>query len=485
MPEKNIFTLRFKLSVVSILTTLIPLVVLAFIQVEPIFYLLIAFPTTIISSFVLFYLITPLSNLVKGFNGLSSGDLNYRMHFKSGDEFEEIANSYNMMANKVAILISATQKDRTLISAERNRLNTILSSITDGIIALDVSKNIMLANKAAEFMCGFSQIEMKGRNLDDFLKLYAGGEQIFAKNVCEPQFNQSAVLVSKNGKQTRVNISTVSAAEEVQTDLGCILILQDLSKEEELERMKLDFVSMASHELKTPLTSITGYLSVFIKENQTKVPKEELELLEKSLVSAKQLYSLVTNLLSVNKIEREQLSFFTQAIDYSGVLKKAIDDLQNQAKLKNITLSLNTPPQLPKILADQVRISEVLDNLIANAINYTNSGGSVTVNVTTKPTEVITSVEDTGIGIPQDAIPNLFTKFFRVSNTSQQASKGTGLGLFISRSIIEKLGGKIWAESEVGKGSKFIFTVPAVSSISQFDSANFARETIQEGGLNY
>ena len=143
--------------------------------------------------------------------------------------------------------------------------------------------------------------------------------------------------------------------------------------------------------------------------------------------------------------------------------------------------------QVPKILADPIMISEVVTNLVANAINYTNVGGKVDVTLNVSPNEITTIISDNGVGIPKDALPHLFNKFFRVSNQAQQASKGTGLGLYISKSIIEKLGGKIWVESEVGKGSKFSFTLPLAErkSTGVINTGSFMGEEIQAGALNY
>ncbi len=134
---------------------------------------------------------------------------------------------------------------------------------------------------------------------------------------------------------------------------------------------------------------------------------------------------------------------------------------------------------------DPGRIIEVVTNLIANAINYTNPGGQVTVFMQVSPTEVTTTITDTGVGIPKEAIPRLFSKFFRVSNLTQKASKGTGLGLYIAKSIINKMNGKIWVESELGKGSRFLFTLPIASKTASLDSQKFTSEAIQSGALNY
>lgn len=418
---------------------------------------------------------------------LEDGNFNFRVDIRSKDEFEAVGKSFNSMADHIKEKFEDIERQKDTAIAEKSKLDEVLSTIVDGIIALDFNKNVMLSNKAAEEITGFTQGEMAGFPIKDLVHLFSDQEEILPKTYCQAPFDQSAKLVGKEGRETKVKIQTAQLQGRVQTNIHCILILQDLSKEEELEKMKLDFVSMASHELRTPLTSIIGYLSVFINENKGKIAKEEFDLLEKSLISAQQLLGLVQNLLSVNKIEREQMSVSAQPIDYLPIVTKAVEDLKNQAVQKNIILNFDPPKELPKVMADPIRISEVITNLVANAINYTNAGGRVEVSTQISPNDITTSISDTGIGIPKEAIPHLFSKFFRVSNTTQQASKGTGLGLFISKSIVEKLGGKIWVESEGGKGSKFSFTIPVANkkSTEGLNSTAFIAQTIQSGALNY
>lgn len=495
MPEKpHKKILHIKVASILMMVILLPLLLAIFLIPNP-FYsvpvgILIAILgvlMAILSVLIFYRIFKPLDTLLKGTQTLSGGNLNFRIDIRSGDEFEDVGSSFNIMAEKLQQAIIKLENEKGLMSAEASTLSTILSSIIDGIIAVDLSKRIALVNKAAETITGFTEAELKGQSIEQALHFFDDTEEVFSKAYCQPSFQKTLKLVGKNGKQAKVNILTTEVTEGIQTNLSCILILHDLSALAELEQMKLDFVSMASHELKTPLTNIIGYLSVFMDENRLKIPKEEAELLDRALVSSRVLLTLIENILSVNKIERDQLSVATLPLDYQDLLTKAVEDLQNQAKLKNITLTFATPqPPLPKVMADQVRILEVINNLIANAINYTNAGGEVTVSTQTNPTEVITTVSDTGIGIPKEAIPHLFNKFFRVTSQLRASTKGTGLGLFISKSIIQKLGGKIWVESEAGKGSKFHFSLPLAPKVGQnIDSQQFAKEAIQHGALSY
>ena len=479
------FSLHLKLTLLIITSVLTPFAVVSILGLSFPLSLVPFIISAALASFALFLALRPLSKFVEASKVLSGGNLNFKLNIKSHDELEEVADAFNLMSDKLGTSFQKIESENNSIYSERNRFNAVLSSVIDGIIALDFNKNVIFVNKAAEGITGLTQTQLFGKPLSQFVHFFDGGEEIVAPTYCDPSFNKSVMLSSEGGSQIKVYLSTSKIEGENQQ--GCLLILHDLSKEEELEQMKLDFVSMASHELKTPLTSIIGYLSVFINENKGKVANEDLNLLEKSLISAQQLYTLIQNILNVNKIERDQMAVSSQAVDYQPILTKVTEDLRNQAQQKNITLNLNLPAEvLPKVIADPIRISEVITNLAANAINYTNPGGRVDITAQVSPSEITTIVSDTGIGIPADALPNLFNKFFRVSNTKQQSSKGTGLGLYIAKEIITKLNGKIWVESEAGQGSKFYFTLPITSEIKTFPQDNsYVHQAISQGALNY
>lgn len=484
-PKKLLF---FKISFFLLVSSIVPAVSFFFFNLT--FYHLVGLALLLasLSSVLIYFTLKPISDLVKGALTLAGGNLNFRMNIKTNDELEQTGDAFNLVASKLQQAIVSIEHDKDFVSGEKNRLSMILSSVVDGIIAIDFSKRIVMMNKAAEEITGYSLQELEQKPIEQFIRFYADKEELTPKSYCQPQTNKILTVTGKNGKQINVSLTTAQAHTQIQTNLSCTLILHDLTRESTLEQMKLDFVSMASHELKTPLTSITGYLSVFIDENRDKLPKEELELVEKSLIASKQLYTLVANILNVNKIERGQISVTQQDMDLTPILKKGVEDLLDQAKLKGIDLSLqiqNNP--LPKVSADPVRISEVVVNLISNAINYSNTKGKITVSAAVMPNEIVTTIEDNGVGIPKDALPHLFNKFFRVSNTAQKSDKGTGLGLYISKSIIEKLNGKIWVESEFGKGSKFHFSLPVATQISQgkLNTQQFISSSIQQGALNY
>lgn len=231
-----------------------------------------------------------------------------------------------------------------------------------------------------------------------------------------------------------------------------------------LDEMKSNFVSIAAHELRTPLTSIKGYLSVYLSDYKDKLDEDQKELLGRISDATEELLGLVENLLNVSRIERGAMSLNLAEVNWEEVLKGELEDFNARATQKNIQLKfVPSSLPLPAIKVDKVRILEVISNLLSNAINYTNPGGIVQVWAEQRDKQIITHVADNGQGIPQEAIPNLFTKFYRVTQGLTQGNTnadGNGLGLYISKAIVEMHRGRIWVESEVGKGSRFSFSLP-------------------------
>ncbi len=364
---------------------------------------------------------------------------------------------------------------QTLMLSEKKKLETIINSIGEGIIAIDTNKNVVLANKSVEKITGFNPGELLNRQLNNLIFVESeNGTKLPLQFFCDeqgpkpPQAEMSAqmesfTLLGKNNSKRPVRINSAWVDPNTGSNLRCVLILTDLRLENELRSLQVDFVSMASHELRTPLTSILGYLSVFMDENKNKLDSGQKAFLDRVVISARQLSSLIENLLNVSKVERSTFNLQRRPLDLQQLLSQVVADNQLQASQKNHILSLELPSKpLPKVLADPIRIVEVLNNLLSNAINYTKEGGKITVGAVPYGNEVITSVKDTGVGIPKSAQYQLFTKFFRVEHTLAPfgSIQGAGLGLYLSKSIIDMHKGKIWVESDEGKGSTFYFTLP-------------------------
>ena len=368
------------------------------------------------------------------------------------------------------------QKLDNILLAEREKFLWTAQNSTDPIIGLDLRLNISYINAAAEKVLGLDTVLSKGQPLSQILKFLGPLGEITLKQLAPIKplgydgviFNQNEIKVISllNNKEAYTNILTTQIKHGNFINLACIISFHDVTAEKQLEAMKLDFISMAAHELRTPLTSIKGYVSVFIQENEKKLTEDQMMFIRRINNSTQQLSALVENLLGVSRVERGAMTITTQPMDWDHTLQVAFEQFEHRAQEKRIDLTYIKPKTpLPTVQADNVRINEVINNFLANAINYTEPGGKVTLWSEYKDHYILTHVTDTGRGLPKEALSRLFTKFYRVPGNLDQASKGNGLGLYISKAIIELHHGQIWAESPgLGKGSTFSFSLPVVET---------------------
>ena len=393
-----------------------------------------------------------------------------RLAILSRAELEDELKDKIKQLEDVKINLENTIKQRTqLISAERNKLAVILSGMTDAVIALDLNRNIITFNRSAQHLTGISSSYALGKPINQMITLFSKDRELFVAEYAPQRTDgfegeilkmEDLRLLSSVKKEAFVNLTAGQIMEGRQINLGCILTLHNVTGEQELERMKLDFVAMAAHELRTPLTSLKGYLYVYARDYLKLLDEKQATIVQRLNISAQKLSTLVENLLSVSRIERGTMRVNLQVVDWVNILKSTVSEIEPQLKDKNLELTVDVPSNLPKVYVDPLRIVEVLSNLLTNAINYTASGGKIRVWAQHLGKEVITHVADSGQGIPKEDLVHLFTKFFRVSGPLEQGSKGTGLGLYIAKSIINMHHGRIWAESELNKGSTFSFALP-------------------------
>ncbi|HEX9153359.1 MAG TPA: ATP-binding protein, partial [Candidatus Saccharimonadales bacterium] len=266
----------------------------------------------------------------------------------------------------------------------------------------------------------------------------------------------------------KIIVAKVSGQQENNNSAQAIVTIHDETKTRELENMKIDFVSMAAHELRTPLASLRGYIELMSYREGKNMSEDANKYLKQALKSSKELGGLINNLLDVTRIERGTLTFDMEEVDLAASVSQSVANSHFGADDKQIKLTYEGPQSGCMVMADHLAIREVINNLVSNAIKYTAPNGSVSVSLKQEGNSYITRVRDTGIGIPKSALPYLFTKFYRVHGGLDSGSTGTGLGLFISKSIIERHNGTISVESEEGVGSVFSFTVPVL------DKANMA-----------
>jgi len=250
--------------------------------------------------------------------------------------------------------------------------------------------------------------------------------------------------------------------------LGNLIILHDITREKIVERMKTEFVSISAHQLRTPLSAIKWSLKMLLDGDLGEISLEQKEFIEKAYASNERMIKLINDLLNVTRIEEGRYLFSLSYENIANIIKEQYQTFKELAEKKGLKMELIfKQDKFPLVKVDKEKISLVIQNLIENAIHYTQKG-KITITLESKDREIIFSVEDTGIGIPKDQQERVFSRFFRAENAILSETEGTGLGLFISKNIIEAHGGKIWFKSEEGKGTTFYFTLPIKEELGEF-----------------
>lgn len=416
------------------------------------------------------YLAGSISRLHQLAKALSAGQP-VAQHSRSGSdatEIGEIASALTQVSGALESTRSQAQSETELITAERSKLRSVLGAMTDGVFALDHSGRIILYNRAAEDITGRSLAEVAGQLAEKVLPFRRNGELIMTRWLGDHADADHQVgtwkgleLYHADGHSLFVNVQAVSLHDD-PNGIAALITFHDLTASHQLEEMQVDFVALAAHELRTPITEIKASLDILAHE-ATRLTASDRHFLDQAITSSEELSSLLHNLLGVARIEHGELSCNPIPSDYSAFIIKTTDALTKRALNSQRRLSLQVNNPLPHVAIDEVSIREVLTNLVDNALKHTSpKTGRITITVTPFTGYVETTVEDNGEGIPENAIPRLFTKFFRVGEL-QSRTRGTGLGLYISRAIVEAHGGSIWAQSQVGEGSTFTFRLPAVA----------------------
>ncbi len=391
----------------------------------------------------------PLARLMVASDRLGSGNLDQPVDVHSSDEIGRLAQAFERMRARIA---RATAEIRD----ERDVLDAVLESAGEGILMTGERGETAVANRTWTELAGAPTLAAAGR--------FQAAEQadrsfadVAARWLADPERVAGADFEWPDPYR-RVRVYTAPVRHRSATIIGRIFVLRDVTRETEAERMRSALVATVSHELRSPLTAISGYTDTLLHEGPWDDDTQR-EFLEAVLTSAQRLSALVDNLLDAASLEAGVLRLQPEPIRVERIAERVL--AQRRLLAGTCTLELETRAGLPLVVADGVRIEQVLANLIDNAIKYSPNGGVVDVRlVRTADGDLAVSVSDQGVGIPPEHLPHLFERFYRVSSGGRSV-KGVGLGLYICRSLIEAHGGRIWVESQPGAGSTFVFTLPA------------------------
>jgi signal transduction histidine kinase len=242
---------------------------------------------------------------------------------------------------------------------------------------------------------------------------------------------------------------------------GAVIVFNDISEEKRLDDSKTSFISVASHQLRTPLSAIRWYVETLLLGDAGKLTDKQSGLLDEIAKSSKRMSNLINSLLQIARVEMGRLKIDPVEVDLRGLTKTVYDLHKDTADAAGKTVNIRTKPaKLPTIKLDKDVIWQIISNLISNGLRYSSDGGVVDISIELKEGFIEYSVRDSGIGIPDEQKSRIFDKFFRATNAISKAPEGSGLGLFLVKSFVEDWGGKVWFESEVNKGSTFYFTIP-------------------------
>ena len=365
------------------------------------------------------------------------------------------------------------------LSAVESKSDVVINAIDDGVLAISKDGNIELINPSAQQIIGWDQGDALGLNWKSVLKLVTSDgkdvedlenpiAQSLSKN--QPTHNDKLFLLTSSEK--RILVSIVSSPVGTEGE-GIIVVFRDITKEKAEEREQAEFISTASHEMRTPVASIEGYLGLALNPATAHIDEKARDFITKAHESAQHLGRLFQDLLDISKVEDGRMKNNPKVINVNEFLKDIFDGLATKADEKQLNyifmpdiIDEGKEKSLQPIFyanIDPDHFREVVSNLIENAIKYTPSG-EVVVNVTGDDKQISVSVKDSGIGIPAEDIPHLFQKFYRVDNSDTREIGGTGLGLYLSRRLAEAMSGNLRVESKYKEGSTFYLEIPRMSS---------------------
>jgi two-component system phosphate regulon sensor histidine kinase PhoR len=389
---------------------------------------------------------------------------------RHGEDFnDEDVRLLERMARNVGAIIANLQLYREVVE-EREELLQTFESLTSGIILVSAEGRLSQANASARAIFGMP-MDAIGKSAKDVIHNEEFHDLVQAGREGEGQKRELTLHVHNAERVYEVQAAGVRS--EDGKDLGLVVILTDITEMKNIDKMKSSFVAMASHELRTPLTAIKGFVSTLLIDDDFS-PEERREFHMIIDHECDRLKRLIDDLLNTARIEAgESLKPNYSSVDINALLDKVVRVQQQASHKHTVKLKIHNPmPE--RIVADEDKLDQIFTNLLNNAIKYSPDGGEVTVHATNEGDTLLFGVQDQGIGIPKDHLAKVFDKFHRVNNEDNRKIYGTGLGLYLVHHLVHQVHlGKIWADSEVGKGSTFLFRIPSNLDVEKARSLNY------------
>lgn len=403
----------------------------------------------------------PLRRMIQAAQAISQGDYNRRIRIRQSDEMGKLADAFNRMAKTCA--------ERVIdITTERDRLEKILTGMAEGVIGVDEQQNIVHINQAAATLLGVSKEACIGKRIWGHIRIdeitQALEQALSSHAVVRTRMHMASI-----GSECIVDIYVAALGTRVDEVAGAVIVLNDISELDRLERVRRDFVANASHELKTPITAIRGFTETLLDDHSMEEDVRQ-RFIEKIHEQNLRLSALVTDLITLSRLESDH-SQRLHCFDLLEVVNQSVTCVSTICREEQLALTVESPDKPILIDADKQLIGQMIDNLIGNAIKYTPAGGSIVVHIEHDDAHVVLTVSDTGIGIGPEHQQRVFERFYRIDKARSRQLGGTGLGLSIVKNIVEQHGGHVSLHSAVGRGSVFTVTLPIKKQYGQSEES--------------
>ncbi|WP_026675541.1 cell wall metabolism sensor histidine kinase WalK [Alkalihalobacterium bogoriense] len=391
---------------------------------------------------------SPILDMRKQAIRMAAGDFSNQVHVYSKDEIGQLANAFNDLTARIKEANASTER-------EKKKLSSVLTHMTDGVIATDSNGNIILMNKRAEELLETTSEVAIEKSLPDVLRMTE------AYSVYElSDFTDGILLDFSNEEQDYLLQASFSVIQKENGPInGIITVLHDVTEREKIEHERREFVANVSHELRTPLTTMKSYLEAL---EDGALQDEELapRFLQVTQTETERMIRLVNDLLQLSKIDSRDYQLTLQKVDFHQYLHETVDRFEMIAKDKNVTFKRKLPAFPSEVQIDKDKITQVIDNIVSNALKYSPEGATITISLVNQGKNIRVGVADQGVGIPRESQAKIFERFYRVDKARARNVGGTGLGLAIAKELVHAHGGKIWVQSTYGNGTTIYFTLP-------------------------
>lgn len=413
-------------------------------------------------------ILKPLDNIVSVAIDISNKKFGSRTRVKSKDELGYLATIFNNMLDKIEMVMKESKDLEAGLISERDKSASIIASISEGLFVVDKNYKIVLINSAAEKIFKITGREYLDKIIFDVFPVFKGNDLIIPEDrpiTRTVEKGESVIIgaednfyfMAPSGKKFPVAMAT--SPIKTKELVGAVVVFSDITDAKLLDDAKASFISTASHQLRTPLTSIRWYAEMLIDGDVGTLNDSQKEFANEVYSGAIRLNDTINTLLTLSRMESGKLHSDPVDINTKSFFSDVAGELAPLISQKKLSVKIDIDDKM-KVIADKFMLHEVVSNLLSNSIRYTNEGGEISFGCNTNEKETTCSIVDNGIGIPDGQKDKIFDKFFRAENALNKVPDGSGLGLNLVKQFVEKWGGKIWFESDEGKGTTFYFTIP-------------------------